>query len=323
MASFQIGSEIAAPLSLTAPFPVDARNVANSVEQVLTEYPSSCRYLGMRIWIESENKLYVFSKHVVDGVESTGLEDSDFQPFESNRTIEVDSVLSDTSTNPVQNKIVKINLDLKQPKLVVDENLDSLPTQDSENPITSGAVYHALEGVRGQLNYKGFYATIDEMNAVTDAIMNDWCTVANDDDHDNQKSKYIYDGTQWIYNGQVSEANVSIDDENISSSTVWSSDKTYNELEKQHQKYESGIPLVAGEYYVESHALYKCLQDIAAEDNSSFALLPENTMELIIGNGEIKQCEYDEPSETLFLNRLTTDMIEYSEDTETLTIFEQ
>ena len=36
MASFQIGSEIAAPLSLTAPFPVDARNVANSVEQVLT-----------------------------------------------------------------------------------------------------------------------------------------------------------------------------------------------------------------------------------------------------------------------------------------------
>ena len=323
MANFLQGSEIAQGLAFKAPFPVDTREVATSVEQVLTEYPVSCRYLGMKIWIEDENKFYVFSKHTVDGVESSGLEDSDFQPFETSNSIEVDSVLSDISVNPVQNKIIKANLDLKQPKLVVDENLDSSPIQYSENPITSGGVYHSLEGMRGQLNYKGFYATIDEMNAVSDAIMNDWCTVASDTNHDNQKSKYIYDGTQWVYNGQVSEASISIDDENISNSTVWSSDKTYNELEKQHRKYESGIPLVAGEYYVESNALYKCLQDIAAEDNSSFALLPENTMELIIGNGEIKQCEYDEPLETLFLNRLTTDIIEYSEDTETLTIFEQ
>lgn len=231
MASFRTGSEIAAPLNLTAPFPVDARDSADTVEQVLTEYPASCRYLGMRIWIESENKLYVFSKHTVGGVESTGLEDSDFQPFESNGTIEVDSVLSDTSTNPVQNKVVKANLDLKQPKLVVDENLDSSPIQYSENPITSGGVYHSLEGMRGQLNYKGFYATIDEMNAVSDAIMNDWCTVASDTNHDNQKSKYIYDGTQWVYNGQVSEASISIDDENISNSTVHSSKKAKEDLD--------------------------------------------------------------------------------------------
>lgn len=323
MANFLQGSEIAQGLAFKAPFPVDTREVATSVEQVLTEYPVSCRYLGMKIWIEDENKFYVFSKHTVDGVESSGLEDSDFQPFETSNSIEVDSVLSDISVNPVQNKIVKANLDLKQPKLVVDENLDSLPAQDSENPITSGAVYRALDGMRGQLNYKGFYSTIEEMNAVTDAIINDWCTVASDTDHNNQKSKYIYDGIQWVYNGQVSESNVNIDDENISNSTVWSSKKVNDEILKQHQKYEVGVPLVAGEYYIESHALYKCLQNITAEGNLAFALLPENTMELVIGNGEIKQCEYDEPSETLFLNRLTTDMIEYSEDTETLTIFEQ
>lgn len=231
MANFLQGSEIAQGLAFKAPFPVDTREVATSVEQVLTEYPVSCRYLGMKIWIEDENKFYVFSKHTVDGVESSGLEDSDFQPFETSNSIEVDSVLSDISVNPVQNKIIKANLDLKQPKLVVDENLDSLPAQDSENPITSGAVYHALDGMRGQLNYKGFYATIDEMNAVTDAIMNDWCTVANDTDHNNQKSKYIYDGIQWVYNGQVSESNVSIDDENISNSTVHSSKKAKEDLD--------------------------------------------------------------------------------------------
>ena len=93
-------------------------------------------------------------------------------------------------------------------------------------------------------------------------------------------------------------------------------------IEKQHQPYQAGIPLVMGEMYVESHSLYKCLVDIPAEENLAFSLLPEDTMELVVGNGDIKQCEYDEVSETLILNKLTMDEITYNESTQVLNIFQ-
>lgn len=330
MASFQIGSEIAAPLSLTAPFPVDARNVANSVEQVLTEYPSSCRYLGLKIWIENENKLYVFSKHILsDGTESTGLTDDDFQPFESGgKSVVVDPVLSLTSTNAIQNKVVSAQFKLKQDKLVLGENLDEEIAEDSDNPISSSAVYKAVRGLKGELLYRGYYQNYAALSEITGVVPNDFVTVESDETKDGKKTKYIYgsldDGTLgWIFDGYLGETDVQIDDLSVSQGAVWSSFKTKETIDKQYQLYSPAISLKKGEYYIENHALYKCLQDISAEQNTGFTFLPDGTMELVIGNGEIKQCEYDEPSETLFMNKLTMDMVEYSEDTMTLNIFEQ
>ena len=57
-------------------------------------------------------------------------------------TITIDSALSDTSTNPVQNKVIKNALDTKQDTLT----FDSTPTADSTNPVTSGGVKTALDG---------------------------------------------------------------------------------------------------------------------------------------------------------------------------------
>lgn len=55
-------------------------------------------------------------------------------------TITVDSALSDTSTNPVQNKVIKNALNTKQDTLTFDDT----PTAGSTNPVTSGGVKTAL-----------------------------------------------------------------------------------------------------------------------------------------------------------------------------------
>lgn len=324
MARFLTGAQVSSPFTLKAPYGLDSRSSANTVEEVLTQYPASCRYLGMKVFIEEENKYYVFSKHPLgDGTMSTGLTDDDFKPFETDGNIMVDGVLSDTSQNPVENRIITTQMNTLQKKLVIGENMDETPLEDSELPVSSGGVARALAGLRGSLNYKGFYSSYSELLTVTDMVQGDWVTISADETHNGEKSKYIYsteDG--WVYNGEVAETHINVDDESISDSSVWSSSKTNEEIEKQHQPYEAGIPLVSGEYYVESRSLYKCLQDVLAEDNTSFTLLPEGTMELVIGNGDIKSCEYDELSETLYLNHLTMDSIDYNEDTMTLSIFE-
>lgn len=322
MAKFLVGSQVSAPMSLKAPYGLDSRSTANTIEEVLTQYPASCRYLGMKVFVETENKYYVFSKHQLpDGTMSTGLEDDDFRPFESQ--IDVDNVLSDTSQNPVENRIITGQLNTLQKKLVVGENMDETPVEDSELPISSGGVAKALAGLRGAMNYKGFYGTYADALLITDMVQGDWITISADETHNGQKSKYIYsteDG--WVYNGEVAETQVEIDDSSISESEVWSSEKVNEEIMKQHQPYQAGIPLVMGEMYVESHSLYKCLVDIPAEENLAFSLLPEDTMELVVGNGDIKQCEYDEVSETLILNKLTMDEITYNESTQVLNIFQ-
>lgn len=308
MASFQIGSEIAAPLSLTAPFPVDARNVANSVEQVLTEYPSSCRYLGLKIWIENENKLYVFSKHILsDGTESTGLTDDDFQPFNVGKDITIDSTLSENSKNPVENRAIKSALDLKQPKLVVDENMDSTVVEDSINPITSGGVYKAISGLRGQLNYKGFYSSYAEMIAVTDAVLNDWCTTI-DETHEGHKSKYIYNGT-WIYSGEVSEASVQIDDVNVSSDKVWSSKNTKEKIDEIYQEYKPSTTIIGGKKYIHAYSIYEAKVDIPAEENITW---DESKFDLVVGlNSKNVYVE----GNTLFISKIVNTKCEVSDDT--------
>lgn len=329
MATFLNGSQFSTALTLKSPRPLDSRSSANTVEEVLTEYPTSCRYLGMQVWIEAENRCYVFSKHTLeDGTESTGLTDNDFQPFESNgKSVVVDPVLSLTSTNAIQNKVVSAQFELKQDKLVLGENLDEEITEDSDNPISSSAVYKAVRGLKGELLYRGYYQNYAALSEITGVVPNDFVTVESDETKDGKKTKYIYgsldDGTLgWIFDGYLGETDVQINDDGISNSEVWSSKKTNEEIMKQHQPYQAGIPLVAGEMYIESNALYRCLVDVSSDENLAFALLPDGTMELVIGNGDIKQCEYDEVSETLILNKLTMDEITYNESTQVLNIFQ-
>lgn len=326
MATFMQGSQFSTALTLKSPRPLDSRGSANTIEEVLTQYPASCRYLGMKVFVETENKYYVFSKHQLpDGTMSTGLTDDDFRPFESQ--IDVDNVLSDTSQNPVENRIITGQLNTLQKKLVVGENMDNVPTEDSELPISSGAVHKAISGLKGELLYRGYYENYASLSLIVGAVPNNFVTVESDETKNGQKTRYVYgeldDGTLgWVFDGYLGSTEVQINDEAISEGSVWSSEKVNEEIMKQHQPYQAGIPLVAGEMYIESHSLYKCLVDIPAEENLAFSLLPEDTMELVVGNGDIKQCEYDEASETLILNKLTMDEITYNESTQVLSIFQ-
>ena len=63
--------------------------------------------------------------------------------------IAVDSAISSTSENPVQNKVIKTALDAKQDSLT----FDSTPTSSSTNPVTSGGIYSALSGKQATLTF--------------------------------------------------------------------------------------------------------------------------------------------------------------------------
>lgn len=63
--------------------------------------------------------------------------------------ITVDSTLSDSSENPVQNKVVKGAIDAKQDSLTFDD----APTQNSNNPVKSGGVYTAISGKQDALTF--------------------------------------------------------------------------------------------------------------------------------------------------------------------------
>lgn len=283
MAKFLTGAQVSSPFTLKAPYNLDSRSTANTIEEVLTQYPVSCRYLGMKVFVETENKYYVFAKHQLpDGTMSTGLTDDDFRPFEADGNISVDDVLSEFSKNPVENRVVRASLELKQDALVAGENMDISPTLDSENPITSGAVASALEGLRGQLNYKGYYATYEEMSLVIDAVLNDWCTVGSDETHDGQKSKYIYDGTQWVYNGEIAETEVEINDTDIDLSTdaVWSNKYTQQKINAIYKNYEPSVAITGGEKYIYSYSIYEALVDIPADENVTW---DETKFKLLVG----------------------------------------
>jgi len=311
MATFMQGAQLSSGFTLKSPRPLDSRGASNTIEEVLTQYPASCRYLGMKVFVETENKYYVFSKHQLpDGTMSTGLEDDDFRPFESDASISVDDELSEFSKNPVENRIVKASLGLKQDTLVAGENMDTAPQLDSQNPITSGAVATALEGLRGQLNYKGYYANYEEMSLVADAVLNDWCTVGSDETHDSQKSKYIYDGTQWVYNGEVAETEVEINDTDVDLSTdaVWSNKYTKEKIDAIYKNYEPATTIVGGEKYIYSYSIYEALVDISADENLAW---DETKFELLVGlNTKNVYAEDD----TLYIAKMINTKLEVNGD---------
>ena len=81
MAFFRNGSEISMPLLIPSNSPLNAKEVADSVAQVLTDLPVDERYVGMAIFCEAENKVYRFTKHDDgNGGLTSGVEDSDFRP---------------------------------------------------------------------------------------------------------------------------------------------------------------------------------------------------------------------------------------------------
>ena len=92
MANFGVGNSVPFSLVQSAGFSLDALATANTISEVLSA-DKGIRYLGMMVFIEDENTYYYFSKHQkTDGSISTGLEDSDFQPFSGSPSDSIDIV---------------------------------------------------------------------------------------------------------------------------------------------------------------------------------------------------------------------------------------
>lgn len=97
-----------------------------------------------------------------------------------NVDIDVDSAMSTTSENPVQNKVVTGAINKRVPNYNESPSgWDTAPTQNSTKPITSGGVYDALQGVGANDNFLG---TIAEWEALTDSEKEQYKTVDLTDD---------------------------------------------------------------------------------------------------------------------------------------------
>lgn len=82
------------------------------------------------------------------GTATITITDKDGTTTASVTDVTVDSALSGSSTNPVQNKVVKAALDGKQGTLV----FDNTPTQYSSNPVTSHGIYSKIKLVADEVS---------------------------------------------------------------------------------------------------------------------------------------------------------------------------
>ena len=117
MAFFRNGSEISMPLLIPSNSPLNAKEVADSVAQVLSDLPVDERYVGMAIFCEAENKVYRFTKHDDGtGTLTSGVEDSDFR-------VDTMSVNTDTLIEVVGTLAAPIASDLGKYVLLSTNNI--------------------------------------------------------------------------------------------------------------------------------------------------------------------------------------------------------
>lgn len=126
----------------------------------------------------------------------------------ANKTV-VDSSLSATSENSVQNKIIKAALDTKQNTLTYDD----APTQNSENLLKSGVVYNALQNVHVDID--------DELSSVSEnAVQNKIIKAALDN-----KQNTLSAGSRVSINNGVISASSEINDSSTTAQNTWSAEK--------------------------------------------------------------------------------------------------
>ena len=124
MAQFLNGSPLQMPLKTDSNQPLNAKEVANSVAQVLSDLPMAERYVGMAIFCELENKVYRFTKHDDgNGGLTSGIEDSDFRV--DTMSVNTDVLIEIVSALPTPNadnlgKYVLLSTDNKIYKCMLD-----------------------------------------------------------------------------------------------------------------------------------------------------------------------------------------------------------
>ena len=135
------------------------------------------------------------------------------------------------SKNSFEDNYKDILDNLDTSKFVIDENY-----VHTDNNLTNELKDKILASTGGT-NYIGLFEDLNERDSYSEPLVSGyWCAINSDTSHENKKTKYYYNGTEWIFDGYYSDSNVTIDDNNIDNSKVWSSEKTTTELNKKANK---------------------------------------------------------------------------------------
>jgi hypothetical protein len=134
---------------------------------------------------------------------------------------------------------------------IVDNNLSML----SDNAIKNKTVAEALQNleneidsITGGVSYVGYFASLTDRDNYSGTLIDgNWCTIDNDSLHGGKKTKYIYTSGTWIYNGEVSDTAISIDDMSGLGDTdkALSADQIVRRLNTQANTLQSAIALCA------------------------------------------------------------------------------
>jgi hypothetical protein len=92
--------------------------------------------------------------------------------------------------------------------------------------------------------YRGLFDTYASLSSLTNLVIGNWVTVNDDETHSNKKTKYYFNGTQWIFDGIYQESSFGIDDNSVDSTqNGWSASKLINELNSKANKDGTNINL--------------------------------------------------------------------------------
>lgn len=104
----QLGSiKLPVNIEVRASAPLDARTVVNTKADLTDPSSFPYYYVGIPVYVKSEKKIFCLTENDITDVDS-------WKPVgtgEGSSSIDIDEELSDSSTNPVQNKVIKAAID--------------------------------------------------------------------------------------------------------------------------------------------------------------------------------------------------------------------
>ena len=180
----------------------------SEIDEVVTDIENSVK---SDFFTKDETQDYITNKldRKVDKVDGYGLSENNF-------------------SNTYKDTLDNLNLD----DFVKDENY--IHTDNNFSNIYK----QKIDNLTNDSKYIGLFDSLTDRDSYTETLTTGlWCSVLSDDDYNQKKTKYIYDGTSWIYGGTYTDDGFLIDDTITDSENVgWSSKKITNELDLKADK---------------------------------------------------------------------------------------
>ena len=95
-----------------------------------------------------------------------------------------------------------------------------------------------IDSMSSSSTYIGLFEDLNARDSYSEPLVSGyWCTINSDSDHENRKTKYYYNGTDWKFDGIYTDDEFLIDDSATDSESLgWSTKKLTTELNKKANK---------------------------------------------------------------------------------------